>query len=292
DSFGNGEVLTHFQDSLDQILSKVDRLVGPPSSSSGDVPSTPTVAHNGEVLSALEKLSEQQSHLAQRIVAKLANRIAEELDLLRFQQIMHETLTTELDRREAEAADKREAPPLDVSLPPDDSNDDVQMMELDLAEEPPPEAFSSNEDWSRAVWGDGLVDSNAFAPYLETLNRGLLNGDRGIGNLAGQLLIFRQAPPEAKPQLLKDIGEAYYRTQIDSDQPNRPFERALIEWLQTDCDNAGLPNTIEVVHIGERFDKSRHTSTTRGGVEVSEVFGWIVLTEGGRVYTRASVAAQ
>lgn len=291
-STGNGEAMAHVQESLDRLLTKVDELAPSPADSPEGSPATPSIGGNQEVLDTLKKLAEHQSHLAGKVVNTLAKRILEELDLLRIQQIVHETLTTELDRREAVAEEKNAPPPDEDPMSLTDSDEDIQLNEVDLTEEPPPEETSSNDDWSRAIWGDGLVESEAFASFLEELNQRLLDGDREIANLAGRLLIFRQAPPEAKPQLLKDVGEAYYRTQIDQNQPNRPFEHALIDWLQADCDKSGLPNTIEVVHVGERFDKSRHTSTTRGGAEVSEVFGWIVLTEGGRVYTRATVAAQ
>lgn len=284
----NGEAMAQVQNCLDRLLAKVDQLTPAPSVPFEDAPTSPSQS-NHEVLEALQKLAEHQNQLAGKIVSTLSKRIFEEFDLLRFQQVVHETLTTEWDRREAEA-EKKNAPPPEDTLT--DSDEDISLNDVDLSEEPPLDPLPSNEEWSRAVWGDGLVDSEAFSVFLEDLNKRLLEGDGAIANLAGQLLIFRQAPPEAKPQLLKDVGEAYYRTKIDKNQSNRPLERALIDWLQTDCEKAGLPNTIEVVHVGERFDKSRHTSTTRGGVEVSEVFGWIVLTEGGRVYIRASVAAQ
>lgn len=292
DSLANGAALSRFQDTLDRLLIKVEQLALSPANAPADSPASAAPATNQDVLEALKKLADHQNHLAQKVVNTLNKRISEELDLLRFQQVVHETLTNEWDRREALAEEKNANPAEDEAAILTDSDEEIPLNEVDLTEEPPPEDPASNAEWSRAVWGAGLVDSEAFAVYLDQLNQRLLDGDQAIANLAGQLLIFRQAPPEAKPQLLKDVGEAYYRTQIDKDQPNRPFEQALIDWLQSDCDKAGLPNTIEVVHIGERFDKSRHTSTTRGGAEVSEVFGWIVLTEGGRVYIRASVAAQ
>ena len=282
----NGEAIAHIQQSLDRLLTRFEESNRTESPASEAAQAT---SGDSAVLDAIGKLAHMQKELAQKIVHSVAKRITEELDLLRFQQVVHETLTNEWDRREAEAQAKadREA---EAALA--DPEEDIPLEEVELVEEEPGEEEPPADAWSRAIWGPDLTEMDGFKAYLDELNRRLLEGDSGASTLAGQLLVFRQAPPEAKPQLLKDVGEAYYRTRIDEAMPDRPFERALIRWLQKDCERAGLPNTIEVVHPGERFDKSRHSSTTRGGAEVSEVFGWIVLTEGGRVYTRASVAAQ
>ncbi len=69
------------------------------------------------------------------------------------------------------------------------------------------------------------------------------------------------------------------------------MEQALVAWLKRACEAAGIPNTIELVHPGERFDSARHTAATRG-VEITEVRGWIVLRDNGKVYTKASVAVR
>ena len=281
----NGETLAHVQHSLDRLLSKFDELA------TTTPPATPASKANQEVLDALQKLADYQNHLAGKIVNAVAKKMIEELDLLRFQKIVHETLTTELDRREAEEEAKAQREAEEEALALAESEADIELQDVQLEEDVPPEQDASADAWSRAIWGPELAGSQGFAPFLGELNRRLLAGDAGIANLAGQILLFRQCPPEAKPQLLKDVGEAYYRTRLDAAMPNHPFELALIDWLQSECEQLGLPNTIEIVHAGERFDKSRHSSTTKGGAEVAEVFGWVVLTEGGRVYTRASVAA-
>jgi hypothetical protein len=52
-----------------------------------------------------------------------------------------------------------------------------------------------------------------------------------------------------------------------------------------------LHNTIELVHPGERFDATRHNASTRG-VEITEVHGWIVLRDNGKVYTKANVTVR
>jgi len=281
----NGEVMAQVQQRLDRLLAKFEATDAPPSADSvGNSAKPQETVGNQPVLDALKKLADYQKDLAQRIVNSVSKRMTEELNLLQFQRVVHETLTTEWDRREAEAEAKARQQAEEEAAAYDDSDDEISLEEAE-EEAPPADA------WSRAIWGPDLVEMEGFASFLDELNRRFLDGDGGVASLAGQLLVFRQAPPEAKPQLLKDVGEAYYRTRLDEGTPDHPFEQALITWLQKDCEKAGLPNTIEVVHPGERFDKSRHSSTTRGGAEVSDVFGWVVLTEGGRVYTRASVAA-
>ena len=52
-----------------------------------------------------------------------------------------------------------------------------------------------------------------------------------------------------------------------------------------------MSNTIELVHPGERFDSTRHNASQRG-VEITQVLGWIVLRDNGKVYTKASVAVK
>ena len=52
-----------------------------------------------------------------------------------------------------------------------------------------------------------------------------------------------------------------------------------------------MSNTIELVHPGERFDSTRHNASKRG-VEITQVLGWIVLRDNGKVYTKASVAVR
>ena len=52
-----------------------------------------------------------------------------------------------------------------------------------------------------------------------------------------------------------------------------------------------MSNTIELVHPGQRFDSMRHNAAERG-VEITQVFGWIVLRDNGKVYTKASVAVK
>ena len=120
---------------------------------------------------------------------------------------------------------------------------------------------------------------------------GVLQGDSGSLSLAGQLLLFQSATPEKLPSLLKELGEAYYRWHLKTTPVTNKFEQELVAWLQRKCEEEGIPNTIELVHPGERFDSSRHTASGRG-VEITEVNGWIVLRDNGKVYTKASVTVK
>jgi hypothetical protein len=150
---------------------------------------------------------------------------------------------------------------------------------------------ASLSGWEKAVLGRDVAAHPALAFQRHQLLSGVLEGNAAACALAGQLLVFQAAPAERLPPLLKDLGEAYYRWQPKTRPGNTPFEEALCAWLQRTCEAAGLHNTIELVHPGERFDTARHNAATRG-VEITEVHGWIVLRDNGKVYTKASVAVR
>ncbi|HUT89340.1 MAG TPA: hypothetical protein VMY37_07580 [Thermoguttaceae bacterium] len=163
----------------------------------------------------------------------------------------------------------------DLLAPPEEAADDTAA--------PPTSA-----QWEQAVVGPALAANPALALERRQLLGGVLEGQAGACALAGQLLVFQSAPVERLPQLLKDIGEAFYRWQPKMAPGTNPMEQTLADWLQRSCETAGIYNTIELVHPGERFDSTRHTATSRG-VEITEVRGWIVLRDNGRVYTKATV---
>lgn len=146
-------------------------------------------------------------------------------------------------------------------------------------------------DWQRALLGAELAEHPGLDFERQRLLAGVLQGDGGACSLLGQLLVFRSARTDKMPPLLKDIGEAYYRWQPKSRPGPNTMEQALVLWLKETMQDAGIGNTIEVVQPGERFDSTRHTASTRG-VEITEVHGWIVLRDNGKVYTKASVAVR
>lgn len=162
----------------------------------------------------------------------------------------------------------------------------LRPPDSDEAKETP----ASSADWQRAIFGSELVGKANLDFHRQQLLSGALEGNPEAAAFVGQLLVFRSAPTEKLPTLVKDLGEAYYRWQPKrrAGAGNNPMEQALVDWITETLQDAGIPNTIELVHPGERFDSTRHTATSRG-VEITEVRGWVVLRDNGRVYTKALV---
>lgn len=167
---------------------------------------------------------------------------------------------------------------------------------LPVAEVPARPAAPSSSAGGAGIWPRALLGAElAAAPQLgfqrQRLLDGVLEGDAAARWFVGLLLVFQAAPPEKMPPLLKDLGEALYRWQPKTSAGANPFETALVRALLERCQAAGINNTIELVNPGERFDAARHNATTRG-VEISEVHGWVVLRDNGKVYTKANVAVK
>jgi len=165
------------------------------------------------------------------------------------------------------------------------------IAQLQPTDEEPAETVMGGSDWERALLGAELASQPELGEAREQFLAELLQGADGARALAGQLLVFRSTPMERMPQLLKDIGEAYYRWRPKARPGIAPMEQALATWLEAKCDEAGIGNRIELVDPGQRFDATRHSAAARG-VEITEVLGWIVLRDNGRVYTKATVAVR
>lgn len=163
--------------------------------------------------------------------------------------------------------------------------------QLQPSEEEPAKTPTSSHQWQQAVLGAELASEPALNDAREQFLADLLRGDDGARALAGQLLVFQSTPMERMAQLLRDVGEAYYRWRPKHQPGAAAMEQALAAWLEARCDEAGMGNRIELVDPGERFDASRHSAAARG-VEITEVLGWIVLRDNGRVYTKATVAVR
>ena len=164
----------------------------------------------------------------------------------------------------------------------------------DIFRPPRPEFASDSgvhDDWQASILGLELCGNPAIAHERQQLINGLLAGEPAATLLVGLLLVFRAAPADTMPTLLKDLGEAYYRWQPRS--TNRPgeLEEFLAAWLSRTCHKVGTSNTIELVHPGERFDLARHHASMPG-VEITQVLGWIVLRKNGKVYSKARVAVK
>jgi hypothetical protein len=153
----------------------------------------------------------------------------------------------------------------------------------------PASPAANNYAWERAILGDELAAEPMLAAERAELVDALLSGDETAAALVGWLLIFAAAPSDRVPQLLRDVGEAYYawRPHTGGDS----FRNALIEYIRGRCEAAGVGNKIELVQPGDRFDQSRHISKQRG-IEVEDVHGWVVLRDNGKVYTKASVTTK
>jgi hypothetical protein len=165
---------------------------------------------------------------------------------------------------------------------------------IDILRPPKPEGTSADSvggDWPEALLGGELAHNSVLAADKNRLLRGVLSGDQASCGLVGCLLQFRAAAADKMPPLLKDIGEAFYRWQPRASSRPSELEQALVQWLMRSCEAAGMANTIELVSPGERFDSLRHNAA-RPGVEVTQVLGWIVLRDNGKVYTKASVAVK
>jgi hypothetical protein len=153
-------------------------------------------------------------------------------------------------------------------------------------------ASASKElSWHQAVFGSQLLHDEALRTDRQALIDGVQKNDPAALGLAGHLLLFRSAAAERVPNLLKDLGEAYYRWRPKKGARPDPMEQALAEWLTRQSEALGVRNRVELVLPGSRFNATKHKAA-EGGVEVTEVFGWVVLRENGAVLHKASVAVR
>lgn len=143
-------------------------------------------------------------------------------------------------------------------------------------------------NWSPIVFGEQLSVDPAVSYLSGTLLGDVQAGDNDAVGLMGHLMDFRSATVERKPRILKDIGESFYRWKPTDDATLRD---ALIVWVHAVLDSIEIGNRIEIVQVGDRYDMQRHNAKERG-VEVSDVFGWIVLRSNGKVYSKASVSVR
>ncbi len=142
--------------------------------------------------------------------------------------------------------------------------------------------------WEEAIFGPYLAGNRTLTAYRQSLLQGIRHGDMNSRYFAGVLMMFQAAAPDKMVLLLKDLGEAFYRWSPKRGIDPDAMEVSLQEFATQACERAGLPNSIELVHPGQRFDSARHNATSRG-VEVTNVLGWVVLRGNGSVYAKATV---
>jgi hypothetical protein len=148
-----------------------------------------------------------------------------------------------------------------------------------------------HDSWEEIILGPELSGNAAIAPIREKFLSDVVSGVIAARALAGQLLLLQTTPPDELPERFRHVGEAYYRWRPRTTTADDLLEQALADWLARRADEAGLRNSIQLVRPGDRFDSTRHSATTRG-VEVTAVHGWVVLRDGAKVYTKASVTVQ
>jgi hypothetical protein len=273
-------------DKLDLLVKKLDQLAagGLPREAAAAPASAAPAASEESLRAALRPLQERLDQIETRLKALVpppAANASETLGPLLLQ--LQGTIT---EQKEALAAAFRQL---------------RQRVDEGLAEIAqyvrPPETDDSagtaagSAEWQQALFGREIAEHPALAFQRQQLLGGVLENNAAACALVGQLLVFQSALPEKMPPLLKEIGEAYYRWQPKTKPGANKMEEVLVDWLKRTCDVAGISNTIELVHPGERFDSSRHTAAERG-VEITEVHGWIVLRDNGKVYTKASVTVK
>ena len=139
--------------------------------------------------------------------------------------------------------------------------------------------------------GTELANEPAISGDCAGILQDLSQGDQPATELVGQLMIFRSAAPDRMAKLLKEVGEAYFRWQPYTSMGDPPLLVTLVSYLTRICEANGLGNTIKLCRAGDRYDATRHSAKDRG-IEVSNVHGWIVLRENGKVFSKASVAVK
>jgi hypothetical protein len=198
----------------------------------------------------------------------LSDKILPRLDALQMSITqLWERVTLTLDAQTADPSDSQ--PPVKADV---------------IAEQPPP--------WEHILLDDDLLTNPGLTDGRRQFLQDVTDGDPAARTLAGYLLIVRAAAHQDLPEMLRHVGEAYYRWHPrTSHTAEDPWEEALANWLNRLLERAGLPNAIQLVRPGERFDNARHNASSRG-FEIVAVHGWVVLRDRTKVYTRANVTVK
>ena len=283
-STGDDGAVAALAERIDAMAEKLDKLAG--AGPSGDSSAaTPAAGAGGEetLTSALRPLQEKLDQLDAQLKSIAAGAGGPDA-----------TLNAALGHLGAEINGHHQAVTGAVAQLQQRLDAGIQFLTEQLRPQEPDQSASgpaSSAEWQRIILGTQLAEHPGLDFQRQQLLDGLVEGNPGACSLIGTLLVFRSTTAEKMPPLLKEVGEAYYRWQPKAQSGANPVETALVDWLKETMQEAGISNTIELVHPGERFDSTRHSAASRG-VEITEVRGWIVLRDNGKVYTKANVAVQ
>lgn len=302
--------LTQLRRHLQSVRQQVERVEGwvesslslPRVTSSAPEPGSTTLATRvDELLVGLDRLertlngsrnkAQPPEGTAEVSLPKLASMIMESHQRLssRLKGIEEKLGTLSSDGRAAREALERALPA------PDDA---TIMLEEAVAEASQKSGTTSPQKPltpidPAALFGRDLIDDARTEAGLVELTRRITDDDPKAVGLVGQLMSWRSASRERLPKLLGEVGDAYYACFPRTSDQIAPLEQALVVILARKCVECDVPNSIELVRLGERFDPSRHRLRVgERGVEVTEIHGWIVVGPDGQILNRAQVGVK
>lgn len=139
------------------------------------------------------------------------------------------------------------------------------------------------------LWPEALLGSE-LCNCSEKWIVDLLAGRNEAITLTGQWLQVRAADDKQFPNLLRQLGEAFYCWNIETKNKDNVLEKTLIRTLNDRAQKLGLRNSIESVSPGDRFDANRHNPLSgQRGMTVDTVLGWVVMRDV-RVFAKATVS--
>ena len=190
-----------------------------------------------------------------------------------------------MDALQTALCDLGERVTLALDPQPPETSDFPEASAADTHGDPP-------DQWHHILLDDELAADPSLADSRRQFLQDVFDGLPAARALAGHLMIVRAASQQDLPEMLRHVGEAYYRWRPrEAGTAEEPFETALAQWLNQLVRRAGLPNSIQLVQPGERFDSARHIAAGRG-VQIVAVRGWVVLRDRTKVYTRANVTVR
>ena len=290
--------LTPLKSMIQSVLTRLDEMGSVAvSSGSGESAPNPNAAAKQDVADAVSHISglfDNQNHNLQAAFSALDSKINDAVNYLCA------------NLKGAASAQPAPAAPVVETPKPAPAPQSVAQPAAQPAFQPAPQKAApivqtvvsklsggiSRDQLMKIFLGPELCENNSLSIDRDELLDGFLRGDRASAGLIGTMIEFQSSTPERMPRLLQDIGEAYYRWHPKRSPGAHPFERILAHYVCSVCEANGIKNTIELVETGQRFDAGRHNSSSSHGVEITEVKGWVVLRDNGKVYTRAAVEVQ